>query len=182
MNRRTFLAAAAAAPLVGVTLPRPALWKSYPAPGGQKIDLAAYKGKVIALEFLLTTCPACQRCARAVQRMYMEYGSKGFQAIGLAANQPASMLVPKFITDHGLTFPIGWATEPEYREYLELSVMTRATFPQLLFIDKKGTIRAQYNGSDPFFSDEDKNMKAQITALLAEGAGAPKPAGRAKKS
>jgi peroxiredoxin len=181
MNRRQFLTAAAAAPLFGaVTLPRPAIWKAYPAPGGQKIDLAAYKGKVIALEFLLTTCPACQRCAQAVQKMYNEFGAKGFQAVGLAVNPNANMLVPKFAADYGIAFPIGWATEPEYREYLELSVMTRATFPQLLFIDKKGLIRAQFNGSDPFFHDEEKNMRAQITSLLGEG-GAGK-GGRTKKS
>jgi hypothetical protein len=112
--------------------------------------------------------------------MYNEFGAKGFQAVGLAVNPNANMLVPKFAADYGIAFPIGWATEPEYREYLELSVMTRATFPQLLFIDKKGLIRAQFNGSDPFFHDEEKNMRAQITSLLGEG-GAGK-GGRTKKS
>jgi hypothetical protein len=51
--------------------------------------------------------------------------------------------------------------------------------PQLVFIDRKGVIRAQYAGNDPFFKDEERNVRAQIEGLLKEGAapaGSRKPA------
>jgi peroxiredoxin len=178
MNRRQFLAAAAVtSALRGATIPRPAILKSYPGPAGQTVDLAAYKGKVLAVEFLLTTCPACQKCARAVEKMYGEFGARGFQAVGLAVNvtkQNASTLLPTFARQFGVTFPLGFATEPEYREFLEMSVMTRPMFPQLAFVDKKGMIRAQHVGSDAFFYDEEKNMREMITKLLAESTAAPR--------
>jgi hypothetical protein len=35
-----------------------------------------------------------------------------------------------------------------------------------VFIDKKGMIRAQHIGDDPFFQNEDKNTRAMIESLL----------------
>jgi peroxiredoxin len=176
MKRREFLAAAAAVPAAvstirAATVPRPALWKAFPTLGGKQIDLAAYKGKVLAVEFLLTHCPACQRCARAVENVYRGLGASGFQAVGLAVNPMANTLVPDFIQKQGITFPIGWCAEPEYREYLEMSVMTAPRFPQLVIVDKKGMVRGQFAGSDPFLAgaDEEKNVRALVTTLLAEG-------------
>jgi len=41
--------------------------------------------------------------------------------------------------------------------------------PQLVFIDRKGEIRAQYAGDDKFFAeDQEKRMREQIEALLKE--------------
>jgi hypothetical protein len=48
--------------------------------------------------------------------------------------------------------------------------------PQLVFIDRKGTIRAQYGGDDKFISEEqaqDRRLREQIETLLNEPA-APK--------
>jgi hypothetical protein len=45
--------------------------------------------------------------------------------------------------------------------------------PQLVFIDRKGVIRAQYGGSDPFVaSNEEANIRGMVEKLLREG-GAP---------
>jgi hypothetical protein len=38
--------------------------------------------------------------------------------------------------------------------------------PQLVFIDRTGVIRAYYPGTDKFFLDEEKNMRAQLESLL----------------
>jgi len=40
--------------------------------------------------------------------------------------------------------------------------------PQLVFIDRTGVIRAQYSGVDPFFSNEEANMRAEVEKLLSE--------------
>jgi hypothetical protein len=60
-------------------------------------------------------------------------------------------------------------------------------FPQMVFIDAKGVIRAQFSGNDPFFgSKEEANIREQIEKLLAESAPAkapaPKPAKKKKAS
>jgi peroxiredoxin len=172
MRRRLFLAAAAAVPaLRAAAIPRPAPMKSYPAPAGRRINLAAYTGKVIALEFLNTTCPACQDCAQTLQRLYNHYGARGFQPLGVATNvtaDNAGAVLTAFQLRHGLTFPIGWcATWDEVREFLQLSVFDPPRVPQLAFIDRKALIRAQYSGNDAFLRfDKEKNMRGQIEALL----------------
>ena len=44
--------------------------------------------------------------------------------------------------------------------------------PQMVFIDKKGVIRAQYGGTDPFLGDQQEaNMRGMIEQLLAEPGG-----------
>jgi hypothetical protein len=49
--------------------------------------------------------------------------------------------------------------------------------PHLVFIDRKGVIRAQYPGSDKFYENEEANIRKEIEALLKESAAAPaKPA------
>ena len=140
----------------------------FQAGGGASIDLASYKGKVLAVEFLNTTCPHCQRCSRALQKMMNEYGGRGFQAVGVAINEMANMLVPDYIKSQGLGFPVGWAPREQAHEFLQHPLMLIMYVPQLVFIDKKGVIRAHYPGGDKFYENEDVNMRNQIEALLKE--------------
>jgi hypothetical protein len=53
--------------------------------------------------------------------------------------------------------------------------------PQLVFIDRKGIVRAQYAGDDDFFKEaEETNMRKQIEALLKDTG--PTKNGASKKS
>src|SRR5664279_4554364 len=70
--------------------------------GGEQLLLSSLRGKIVALEFLLTTCPHCQRCSGILQKMYEEFGPKGFQPIGAAINDNAQTLIPEFIYKLGL--------------------------------------------------------------------------------
>jgi peroxiredoxin len=144
--------------------------------GNQKL-LSNYKGKVIALEFLQTTCPHCQNCSAIMNKLLKEYGPRGFQPLGVAFNDMATLLVPDYIKQLGLDFPVGVATRDEVLTYLQFPMVQRMYVPTLVFIDRKGVIRAQYNGDDEFFKNEEANMRAMIEKLLNEpAAGAGKKA------
>jgi len=166
----------AALSLAGAEVPRPAPEFAVKLANGQQLLLSQYRGKVVALEFLLTTCPACQEASRVLNQMYKQYGPRGFQPIGVAFNDMAMMLVPDYIKNLGLTFPVGVGTRESVLDFLQHSPIMRMLVPQLVFVDRRGVIRAQYSADDPFFQDKEKNMRAQIEALLAE------PAGRAPAS
>ena len=159
----------AAMTLPGADIPRPAPAATYRTPTGATINLADYKGKVVALEFLITTCPACQRCSGLLQRMQQEYGPRGFQALGVATNDMAHMLVPDYVKQFGLTYPVGFAPRDKAHEFLQIPLMLIMYVPQLVFIDREGVIRAQYGGQDKFFTNEEANMRSQIEALLSDG-------------
>ena len=49
--------------LMGAEVPRQSPEYALTLPGGQQELLSKYKGKVVAMEFLFTTCPHCQKSA-----------------------------------------------------------------------------------------------------------------------
>lgn len=163
-------AALAAFTLMAADVPRPAAKTVFPAPNGATIDTSKFAGKVIALEFLLTTCPHCQKTAAILQRMMDEYGTRGFQALGVATNTESPIVVEEFRKQFGVKFPVGWGQRDVVHAYLQHPVMQTMYMPQLVFIDKKGTIRAYYPGGNNFFDDmrQVQNMRNQIEALLKE--------------
>ncbi len=153
-------------------IPRQAPAMTFPLVNSGTIDLAKYKGKVVALEFLNTTCPHCQKCSQSLQKMQQEYGPKGFQALGVAINDMAHMVVPDYIRTYGLTYPLGYTHRDKAHEFLQHPTMLIMYVPQLVFIDKKGIIRSQYPGGDKFYQDEERNMRTQIETLLKESGAA----------
>lgn len=172
------------AALHAAEVPRPAPEFVIKFTSGQQILLSQYRGKVVALEFLSTTCPHCQTCSALLEKMYKEYGPRGFQPLAVAFNEMAGLLVPDYIKQSGLTFPVGFSERDPVLNYLQHPTILRLMVPQLIFIDRKGTIRAQHGGDTDFFTNEEKNMRAQIEALLKEPAAFRKtaPASKAKKT
>jgi peroxiredoxin len=188
---RFIAAALISAALTGIAavhaqeIPRPALDYVITLPDNQTTSVGKYKGKVLAVEFLLTTCPHCQKTSRALSQATKEFGSKGFQALGVAINPNPE--IPKFIQDFGVNYPVGTGPRETVYSFLQHSLMSpNLMMPQLVFIDKTGMVRAQYDGTADFFKDEDKNIRAMIEKLLAEpatkstsGTKAPVPVKRA---
>jgi peroxiredoxin len=159
--------------LQAADVPRPAPAMVFKKPEGGVIDLQQFRGKVIALEFLITTCPHCQRCSRILQQMQNEFGNQGFQALGVATNEMAHMLVADYKKNFGVHFPVAWAAREDAHSFLQHPAMLIMYVPQLVFIDRTGVIRAQFAGNDKFFMNEETNVREQITKLLAEKDTAP---------
>lgn len=151
------------------------------APSGQ-IQLDNFKGKVVLLEFLSTTCPHCQNASQIMERLYKEYGPRGFQPVGAAFNEMSHMLVADYVKQFKLSYPVGYVSRDTVMQYLKRSPMLRMSVPQLVFVDRNGVIRQHIDSTvnEQFFMDEEKNMRTVIEALLKESAEAPKPAAKKK--
>ena len=171
--RAATTALVAAVGMLAADLPRPAPELAIKMVGGAETHISQYKGKVVALEFALTTCAYCQRTAMALNKMNQEFGPRGFQPLVMAINEMAHMFVPDFIKQFGLTFPVGYGQRETAVGFLQHPVILQLLMPQLVFIDRKGVIRAQYGGGDAFYKDEEKNMREMIVSLLKEPSGAP---------
>lgn len=144
-------------------------------PGKQTL-LSSYKGKVVVLAFIFTTCPHCQVFSSAVERIYKELGPRGFQPIDVAWNQNAQSLASGFAKQYNLTFPVGYSEYDPVMSYMGFSVMDRPVVPLVVVIDRKGMIRAQSPPQgDPNLQDEVK-LREMIESLLKEGATATKRA------
>jgi hypothetical protein len=86
----------------------------------------------------------------------------------------AKLNVPGFIRDFRPAYPVGFTQREVVEAYLEHPVMFRLMMPQVVVIDRKGTIRAQYAGDDKFFekADQEKNLRELLEPLLKEGTAA----------
>src|ERR1700722_17094590 len=138
--------------------------------------LSSYRGKVVVLAFVHTTCPHCQAFCQELTKLHVELGPKGFQPIAVAWNQNANVLVPGFVRDLRIDFPVGFvgAYDP-VMNFLGFSVMDRPVVPLVAVIDRKGMMRAQSPPQGDANLQDENALRALITSLLNE------PSGTAKK-
>jgi peroxiredoxin len=170
------LAALAALTLAAADVPRPAIDFTVHMANGKDVKLSDYKGKVVVVEFLLTTCPHCQKASQGINKVYRDLGPQGLQPIGVAVNDMANMLVDDYVKQFSLDFPVGWSGRDPVINFLQHPVMMMMSFPNLVIIDRNGQIRHQYPGGDKFFENEEKNLREVLLPLLK----APAPAGAKK--
>jgi thiol-disulfide isomerase/thioredoxin len=158
--------------------PRKAPELSFTLPGqGEKL-LSQYRGKVIALEFILTTCPHCQQASQLMSQLQHEYGSRGFQALDVAINaqdegrstQQANDIVGQFAQTYQTAFPVGWTSRDQMISFMNISLAERFVVPQLILIDRKGLIRYQTESrGDGMYENSMKPevIRQRIEELLA---------------
>jgi thiol-disulfide isomerase/thioredoxin len=157
---------------------------AFTVPGqGQKL-LSQYRGKVVALEFIFTTCPHCQAASKVMSKFQREYGPQGFQAIDIAVNDNADLLVENFVKDYQVAFPVGWMSKDQMLSFMGFKD-GRFVVPQMVLIDRKGNIRYQ----TPALENEDWDklmkedaIKQHIEELLGSSSSAKRaaPAGNGR--
>ncbi len=123
--------------------PRPAPEFTIQYADGNKVPLSSFKGKVVALTFIFTTCVHCQHASQVFSKLYTEYGARGFQPVGVAINDMANLFVDDFMKNYGVNYKVGFSPLPPVLEFLGISPMERYVVPQIVWIDRKGMIRAQ---------------------------------------
>lgn len=154
-----------------VALPRKAPELAFTIPSqGQKL-LSQYRGKVVALEFIFTTCPHCQAASKMMTKLQAEYGPKGFQAIDIAVNENADLLVDNFVKDYQVGFPVGHTPQSQMVSFMGFP-NNYFVVPQLVIIDRKGMIQHQ---TPPRENEEwdklmkEENIRQNIEQLLGVG-------------
>jgi peroxiredoxin len=156
-------------------VPRPAKEFICTGADGKKLALSSYKGKVVVVQFLITSCSHCQDFSKMLTRLQAEYGPKGFQAVGVAFNEAAAGTVKSYVEDHHIGIPVGFAPRDAVMEYLGVSVMDqRLTVPQVVVIDRSGQVRAQTDVAGTRELVDESYLRGLIGQLLAARAGAAK--------
>ena len=155
-------------------VPRPSGELNITDPAGKHILLSQYKGKVVLIQFLLTTCPHCQAMSRMVTTLQQQYGPRGFQAIGAAVNTADAALIKGYVDEQHVGFPVGAVPYEIASTYL--GVNQRLSFPQVVIIDRKGQIQAQ---SDPDGTEE-LQTQAYLSKFIEKLLGAPAAAATKK--
>ena len=162
-----FAAAQAAGP-EALPIIRKAPQLTFKLPGGGQKTLAQYAGKVIALEFIETTCPHCQAASHVMTKLQQELGARGFQAIDLAINTTADTDISSFKLTQQTDFLVGFIDPYQMMAFMGISPGTRFVVPQLVLIDRTGNIRLS---TPPTYEEEvtkEDNLRPKVITLLAK--------------
>ena len=168
LSRRYRLALAAVLflPVLAATVPRPAPDFSLNMTDGSKLPLTQFRGKVVVLAFISTTCPHCQTVTQLLSPIQREYGPKGVQVLACAMDPNGAQVVPGFIERFQPAFPVGYTEHTAALTFMETSVIAPGFVPKMAFIDRQGVIREQHAGEEPFFKTPDPSIRASLDALL----------------
>jgi peroxiredoxin len=156
----------AAAALLALLLPfAPAADFTINMVDAKPLTLSQYKGHPVVLAFILTSCPHCQNAVKVLSKLQTEYAPRGLQVLASAIEQDSQQHVRLFVKNFAPPFPVGYNTGAEaytlFHPTGKLPMM-----PFLEFIDKKGVLRAQHEGEEPFFNDLEQHLRQEIEALF----------------
>ena len=163
---RLFSVVALALSLSAASVPRKAPAFSMSLADGSKVSLSQYRGKVVLMAYILTTCSHCQAVTGILSQLQTDLGPRGLQVLESAVEDDAQHHIADFTAHYKPSFPVGWSDRADVAPVLQpdnkLHIM-----PQSVLIDRKGTIRSQFYGDDPLFDgDAAKNLTALIEQYL----------------
>jgi thiol-disulfide isomerase/thioredoxin len=172
----SLLACAALLPAAQPPQPRPF---TILRPNAPPLTLASYRGKLVMIVFISTTCPHCQNYTRDLVPIANQYAPRGVQFLECAVNADAAGLVEAFSKQFQPPFPVGYNTQSAVDDYLQRSVMLAFYVPHVVFLNRSGSVVADYPGESDFMKDPAANTRAELDILLKPAAPAAKKAGPA---
>ncbi len=108
---------------------------------GRVVHLSDFKGKVVLLNFFGTYCPPCRMEIPGFVELQKEFGSEGFQVIGVSVDQNPLLVLPRFIQVYHINYPVLCATDKVLRDYGNIYAI-----PVSVLISKNGIILKRYVG------------------------------------
>jgi peroxiredoxin len=166
MTRRQFTARAAAlfpsVPLLSAATPEQTAGSELigqPAPplrldhwlNSRPLDVADLRGKVVLLRWWTEGCDYCAATAPALISLQQQYGSRGFEVIGIFHPKPAGKwsmeAVQKAVAEKHFTFPV--AIDPDWSALKRWWLTKDRDFTSVSFLlDQKGIIRYVHPGGE----------------------------------
>lgn len=134
--------------------------------GKPGMPLTQFKGKVVALALMDTECPHCQNLTGVLNAIAKEYAGKPVQIVGCFFNDAAPNTLPGFIQRFQPAFPVGYANRAPVTEYLSWSLLKPLYVPHMVFLDRRGIVRADYPGESDFMRDPATNVRKELDELL----------------
>jgi thiol-disulfide isomerase/thioredoxin len=114
-------------------------------------DLQDYRGKVVLIDIMSTTCPHCLLLSSTLERVKEKYGDQ-VQILSVVLPPDNQSTIAKFRAVNKITVPIICDMGQMTISYLNARPgMSKIDVPHLFIIDKAGIIRNDFN-----YNDQDK--------------------------
>ncbi len=126
---------------------------------GTVVQLAAYKGKVLLVDFWASWCVPCKTSFPALDAIYREYQPRGLEVLAVNLDEERRH-AEAFLSAHPHRMTVLF--DPQGTSPLAFGVKG---MPTSYVIDKTGTIRFTHMG---YSGDVDVRYRQEITQLLSE--------------
>ena len=103
---------------------------------GQWRDLADYRGKVVIVEFMQTTCAHCATFTPVLVDLAKKYGDK-LQVLSIALSPDSPQTMMQFVKGHNLTWPLLLDQGQVAASYVRKGGIE---FPTVYLVDRNGMI------------------------------------------
>ena len=154
---------------------------SYPAPpftlrtlDGGRFDLAAYRGKVVLINFWATWCVPCREETPALQAAHQKLAREGLVIVGvdLFNGERDEEAVRQFVAQYGATYPIALDESGDVARAYRLNPI-----PVSYFVDPSGNVRYIRIGQLTTGDVEQLFRRLSSGVETAANAGSPSPIG-----
>ncbi|MGA2426305.1 MAG: TlpA disulfide reductase family protein [Terriglobales bacterium] len=131
---------------------------------GKNLKLSDLRGKAVLLNFWATYCGPCKVEMPWFVELQKEYGSQGFQIVGVANDDASTEDIAKFAKEMGINYPILIGKDSVSDSY-KVSVL-----PTSFFVDRDGKLIAREFGlqSRSVFVDHIKKALSQGQSVQAQ--------------
>jgi thiol-disulfide isomerase/thioredoxin len=124
---------------------------------GERLTPAAYRGKVLLIDFWATWCGPCVAEMPNVKSVYAKYHGKGFEIVGISLDQSRDKL-DRYLAAQGIEWP-QYFDGKWWNNDVAVSYGIKS-IPATFLVDKKGKIR--------YKSLRGRQLEAAVEELLAE--------------
>ena len=123
------------------------------------LDLTAYEGKVILIDFWATWCPPCKQSMPFLNNLRNEHQDQGFEVIAINVDEDSDA-AKGFLQQNPVAYTMAFDPNGDCPKNFDVKAM-----PSSYLIDKNGAVRLVHLG----FRDEDRApLTAEVQKLLAE--------------
>ena len=115
----------------------------------QQHDLQDYKGKVLVIDFMQTTCPVCNALADTLSTLKTKYGEK-LAVLSVVTLPDNFQTADAFSGKHRAGWPILFDSGQVMMSYLKMRPGGNMDvhFPHVFLVDGNGTIRNDFEGTE----------------------------------
>ncbi|MEZ5355726.1 MAG: TlpA disulfide reductase family protein [Bryobacteraceae bacterium] len=147
-------------------------------------DLYDYRGKIVLLDIIQTSCPACNSSAKIYETIRQKFPGK-VTILTIATVPDTQDTVRQFIGRNGVKTPVLFDCSQVTGSYLKATPKTtEITLPHVFVIDEKGWIQYHHvyaQGQEKYFESLEPVLE-EVTGLVAKmGGGAASNKSGAKK-